>query len=220
MPSKKLTVTVVALFLAVSVFAEDLEGPEAFSLIVGPRIGGSYIMDTPENFTSSVHSVYPSGSYFPAVTLFGITVEQRILLGQTKSHFAFQEVVLLGGLEQGIALPEGALLIGYRDYSGFEIGIGPILQLAGIGVVAAAGFTFSFQGMYVPVDVSFIIPNAGRKASIALTTGFNFQISRRQFQLSQGSNESKKNQESQKPQKSQEPQEPQEPQGSEEPQER
>jgi hypothetical protein len=196
MPSKKLSVMVVALVLSVSVFADDLEGPEAFSLIIGPRIGASYILDTPEDFTSSVKSLYPSGSYFPAVTLFGVTVEQRILLGETKSHFAFQEVVLIGGLEQGIALPEGALLIGYRDFSGFEFGIGPILHLRGVGVVVAAGYTISFRGMFVPVDLSVIIPSADRRASIGITTGFNFQISRRE---SQGS---------QKPQKSQGPQEP------------
>jgi hypothetical protein len=203
MLSKKLTVMIVALVLSVSVFADDLEGPEAFSLVFGPRIGGSYILDTPEDFTKGVNLLYPSGSYFPAVTLFGVTIEERILLGQTKSHFAFQQVLLIGGLEQGVALPEGAFLIGYRDYSGFEFGIGPILTLRGIGVVAAVGWTFSYNGVYVPVDISLIIPNADRPASISLTTGFNFQIRRRE---SQGSQESQKTQGSQKPEKSQEPQ--------------
>jgi len=195
MPSKKLTVMVVALVLSVSVFADELEGPEAFSLIIGPRIGASYIMDTPENFTSSVNSLFPSGSYFPVVTLFGITVEQRLLLGQTQSHLAFQEVVLIGGLEQGVALPEGALLIGYRDFSGFEFGIGPILHLKGVGVVVAAGYTISFRGMFVPVDISIILPGAGRPPSFGFTTGFNFQISRRESQES-----SQKTQGSEKPQ--------------------
>ena len=193
MPSKKLTVMVVALVISVSVFADDIEGPQAFSLIFGPRIGGSYVIDTPDNFTAGVNSLFPSGSYFPAITLFGVTIEQRILLGQTKSHFAFQEVLLIGGLEQGIALPEGAFLIGYRDFSGLEFGIGPILHMRGIGVVAAVGWTFSYQGVYVPVDISLIIPNADRPASISITTGFNFQVSRRESQ------------------KTQEPQEPQEP---------
>lgn len=173
---------VFAFVLSVSAFPDDAEGPQAFSLVFGPRIGGSYIMDTPENFTTGVSTLYPGGSYFPAVTVFGVTIEERILLGQTRSHFAFQEVVLIGGLEQGIALPEAAVLIGYRDYSGFEFGIGPILHLGGISVVAALGWTFSYQGVYVPVDISLIIPNTDRPASISFTTGFNFQVRRTERQ--------------------------------------
>jgi hypothetical protein len=180
MQRKMLIVVVAVLVLSVSIFADDQEGPEAFTLIVGPRIGASYVWQAPEDFTTSVHSLYPNGTYYPILTLFGITVEQRILLGQTKSHFAFQEVVLVGGLEQGVALPEGAFLIGYRDYSGFEFGIGPILHLRGVGVVAAAGYTLSFRGMYVPMDLSVIIPGMNRPASFAFTTGFNFQINRRE----------------------------------------
>ncbi|MGA2762252.1 MAG: hypothetical protein ABSG17_02700 [Spirochaetia bacterium] len=206
MPSKKLTVMMIALVLSASVFADDTqEGPEAFSFVFGPRIGGSYVATTPESFTSSVNAFYP-GNYVPAVTLFGVTLEQRILLGQTRSHFAFQEVLLIGGLEQGVALPEGAFLIGYRDYSGFEFGIGPILHVGGISVIAALGWTFSFSGAYVPVDVSLVIPNAERPASISITTGFNFQVSRRERQVVE---ESQKTQGAQKSDKTQEPQAPQ-----------
>jgi hypothetical protein len=202
MLSKKLTVMVAVLvLLSASAFADEPEGPEAFSLIFGPRLGFSGFWP-PEGFKSSVNSLYP-GDFVPVVSLFGITVEQRILLGQTRSHFAFQEIVLVGGLEQGIALPEGAFLIGYRDYSGFEFGAGPILHLGGVGVVVAIGYTISFKGMYVPLDVSLIIPNTGRPASIGFTTGFNFQISRREReepQKSQGFQKSPQPQDSNQPQ--------------------
>jgi hypothetical protein len=204
MASKKLTVMMVALVLSVSVFAEDLEGPEAFSLVFGPRLGFSGFYP-PADFSSRVSSIYPARDYTPVVSLFGFNVEQRLLLGDTKSHFAFQEVVLVGGLEQGIALPEGALLIGYRDYSGFEFGAGPILHLGGVGVVVAIGYTISFKGMYVPLDLSLIIPNKEQSASIGFTTGFNFQISKREAQ------EPQKSQGFQKPQKSEQPQGPQKP---------
>jgi hypothetical protein len=207
MMSKKMTVIVVVVALVLlssSAFAEEPEeGPQAFSLIFGPRLGFSGFWP-PDGFKSSVNSLYP-GDFVPVVSLFGITVEQRILLGQTRSHFAFQEIVLVGGLEQGIALPEGAFLIGYRDNSGFEVGAGPILHLGGVGVVVAIGYTISFRGMYVPVDLSLIIPNTGRPASIGFTTGFNFQISR---------SEREEPQKSQGFQKSPQPQDPNQPQGS------
>jgi len=171
-------IALIFLMLSPGLFSEDLDQPSAFLVVLGPRVGGSYLFETPENFTARVREIYPTGTYFPAVTLFGITLEQRILLGQTKSHFAFQELVILGGLEQGIVLPEAAFLIGYRGYSGFEFGIGPIVNLSGFGVVAAVGWTFSYNGVYVPVDISFIIPNSNMPATIGLTTGFNFTVSK------------------------------------------
>jgi len=198
MSVKKFAAIVIALVLSMSAFAEETEGPQAFTLVFGPRLGFSGFWP-PDGFSSSVNSLY-SGDYTPVVSLFGITVEERILLGQTKSHFAFQEILLVGGLEQGIALPEGGLLIGYRDYSGFEFGAGPILHLGGVGVVAAIGFTFNFKGMYVPMDLSFIIPSGKRPASIGFTSGFNFVISRSEPDTSL---------------KTQSPQKPDEPQGSE-----
>lgn len=58
--------------------------------------------------------------------LFGITCGQRILPGETDSHFAFQEIVMISGPEQSIALTSAGVLIGFRGYRGFEFGIGPI----------------------------------------------------------------------------------------------
>jgi hypothetical protein len=179
MSSKTLCLVVAIAALGVPLFAQDEERPMESPLVLGPRIGCSYLIESAEEFTESLRDLYPTGDYFPVVTVFGITLEQRILLGQTRSHFAFQGLVLILGLEQGIAIPEGALLIGYRDYSGLELGIGPLLTPAGISVIAALGWTFSYHGVYVPVDVSFIIPNASRPPAIGLTTGFNFIIGRR-----------------------------------------
>ena len=154
--------------------------PAGFAIILGPRIGVSYVMENPESFTESLHALFPVGDYFPVFTLFGVTMEQRILLGETSSHFAFQEVILIGGLEQSIAIPEAALLIGYRDFSGLEFGLGPILSPAGIGVLVALGWTFSFKGVFVPVDLTVILPNSKRPAAVGLTTGFNFELSSRE----------------------------------------
>lgn len=178
---KRFAVLLTGLLLtaALPVAAQQSEGPEAFEFIVGPRLGVSYVLSTPEEFTSAVQELYPGADYFPLYTLFGITFEQRILLGNTRSHFAFQELILVGGLEQSIALPIGALLIGYRDWAGFEFGMGPLLNLSGVGVVVAIGWTLSFKGVYVPIDVSVSLPSANRSASVGLTTGFNFKVRRR-----------------------------------------
>lgn len=162
------------MLIGTAVFSEE-EEPEGFSLILGPRVGAMYIMTTPAEFTEKVNQSF-EGSYFPVVSLFGLILEQRILLGNTDSHFAFQEVILVGGLEQSIAILSGALLIGYRGSSGLEFGVGPSLSISGIGVIVAAGWTFSYSGVYVPVDLAVTLPNASRPMSISLTTGFNFKI--------------------------------------------
>lgn len=175
-----LVAVIVASMATLGWAQEDTEEePQGFEFIVGPRVGVSYALMTPEEYTEYVHKLFPEGSYYPITTVFGVTLEQRILLGRTRSHFAFQELILVNGLEQSIALPMGALFVGYRDKSGFEVGVGPLLSLAGIGVAGAVGWTLSFRGVYVPIDFNFILPSAQRSAAFGLTTGFNFKIRRR-----------------------------------------
>jgi len=169
-----LRVMVALLLVGAGVSFADEEGPAGFLFVVGPRLGVSYTVTTSEGFTDAVNELFPSGTYVPVNTLFGVMAEQRILLGETRSHFAFQEVILVAGLEQSIALPAASLMIGYRDYSGFEIGAGPNLSLRGLGVVVAIGWTINARGVYIPIDVSCVLPSQQNAARIALTTGFNF----------------------------------------------
>lgn len=150
--------------------------PAGFEFILGPRVGVNYINTTPEEFSEEVGKTFEQGEYYPVTSLFGLSLEQRILLGQTKSHFAFQEVIMVGGLEQSIALPSISILIAYRGATGFEFGAGATFSMSGVGVIAAVGWTFSFSGVYIPLDISVIIPNKNRPMSIAMTTGFNFRV--------------------------------------------
>jgi hypothetical protein len=172
---KRLALLLAAVCVCQPSAAQLLDRPEGFQLVIGPRVGAGWMMETPQEFTEELRAMYPTGNYYPVLTMFGITLEQRILLGETRSHFAFQEIVLVAGLEQGLALPEAAVLIGYRDYSGLEFGIGPIMHLNGFGVVIALGWTFAFKGVYVPFDVSYTIPSGERAGVLSFTTGFNFQ---------------------------------------------
>ena len=95
-----------------------------------------------------------TGEYFPVNSVFAVAMEQRNLLGDTQSHFAFREVLSVAGLEQSVVIPCFSLLIGYRDSSGFEIGAGPHVSASRVGVVVAVGWTFKLKGLYVPLDAS------------------------------------------------------------------
>jgi len=129
----------------------------------------------------------PERSYFPLFTQFGVHLEQRIRLGTTDHHFAFQEVLLIGGLEQGIAIPSFSLIIGFRFAFGLEFGLGPNIYLSaqneGLGypsltpsftVVYAIGYTFSFQGIHIPIDIAIVPTPADGHIRLSFLTGFNF----------------------------------------------
>lgn len=179
---QKLKISSVSLFwmvmLVSAAMADDLyDKPPGFQFIIGPRLGINYTNLTPDEFSEVVNEVFNDNEeYFPLTSVFGVIFEQRILLGNTESHFAFQEVIMLNGLEQSIFLPSGSFLIGFRAASGFEVGAGATVSLSGVGVMVAAGWTFTTSGVYIPVDLSMVIPNKQRPMSIALTTGFNFLI--------------------------------------------
>ena len=171
---------------SLSVVAEG-EGSR-FDFVLGPRVGLTYAATKPEDFNASVQHVYPDSgrSYFPLITQFGLNLEQRIRLGSTRSHFAFQEVVLVGGIDQNVLMPSLSTLIGFRSHSGLEIGLGPNMSMTvkdgepvlSMSVVFAAGWTFSFDGVYVPVNLAVVPTPQDGAPRITFVTGFNFGLFR------------------------------------------
>jgi hypothetical protein len=82
-------------------------------------------------------------------------------------------VFLLGGLEQGVALPSLNWLVGIRSSNGAEFGIGPNITPAGVALTLAAGVTFRSGALNVPVTVAVVPSKAGSR--ISMLTGFNFR---------------------------------------------
>ncbi len=165
------------LFSNLGLLAQEPVTPAAYDLIVGPRIGISYVFTSAKEFTDAINERRDEeGSYVPLMSVFGVAAEQRLLLGETTSHFAAQELLLLTGMEQSLALLSGSFLMGYRDAMGLEAGFGPTMSPTGMGVVIAVGWTITYRGVYIPIDLSFVLPNRQRPANVALTTGFNFVL--------------------------------------------
>jgi len=82
-------------------------------------------------------------------------------------------VVLVGGLEQGVALPSVSWIVGLRSPSGLEFGIGPNLTPAGAALAIAGGVTFRSGALNVPVTFAVVPSQSGTRVS--LLTGFNFR---------------------------------------------
>lgn len=166
-------------------YTEVNEQEKRVEIVYGPRVGVSCIVADPEKFDESVQKIFPDGDreYFPVITQFGLNVEQRIRLGNTQSHFAFQEVLLLGGLDQNIVIPSLSVLIGFRSHVGLEFGLGPNVSMKksaegpsiGLSVVYAAGWTFSFEDVFVPVNIAIVPTPSDKSPRITLLTGFNFK---------------------------------------------
>ena len=79
--------------------------------------------------------------------------------------------VLVGGLEQGVALPSVNWLVGLRTKEGAEFGIGPNITPLGVGLVVAAGTTFRAGILNIPVNFAMVPSKSGIRVSIL--TGFN-----------------------------------------------
>ena len=62
-------------------------------------------------------------------------------------------VVLLGGLDQGVALPSLSWMVGLRTREGAEFGIGPNITPAGVALAVAGGVTFRAGTLNVPMNV-------------------------------------------------------------------
>jgi len=182
-----LLLAAVLLVSAAAVFPQSYDTGRV-SFIFGPRVGATVIFVDSETFTETVREMTPDprDSYFPVITQFGVSLEQRIKLGDTESHFAFQEIINVGGVDQGLLLPSLNVLIGFRSRLGLELGVGPNItfQYNGVDlevpltVVYAVGWTFTFSDVYIPVDIAVMPTPKDKRFRLTLMTGFNFDIAR------------------------------------------
>lgn len=183
---KMLVLLVVALTLGGIVLAQDAESsegrfgpqtkPVTSYLVFGPRIGFGAVYQDQAEFSQKIESMFMGGPYYPYFSVFGFNFEWRYLLGQSSDHFALQVLLTAMGIEQSIFLPGAALCMGYRHHSGLEFGAGPLVNLGGLGVVIAVGYTFVTNGIYIPFDIAFQIPNYNFRPAVTFLTGFNFSV--------------------------------------------
>lgn len=112
-----------------------------------------------------------------------LKVERGIEVSRTISQFGWQfekqfygkhegptmiteAVVLLGGLDQGVALPSLSWLVGIRGRDGTEAGIGPNVTPVGVALALAAGKTFRAGILNIPVNVAVVPSKSGMRVSV------------------------------------------------------
>lgn len=106
----------------------------------------------------------------PVISQFGWEFEKQFYAREAGPTAITEAIVLLGGLDQGVALPSISWLVGIRTPAGSEFGIGPNITPVGVALAFAAGKTFRAGVLNVPVNVAIVPSRSGVRVSFL--TGF------------------------------------------------
>ena len=165
---------VVLMCLAVSAGAASAQSviqPPPFTKTVnlsGPRFGLTALS------TGVVDQIRARGVNVGAnISQFGWQFEKQFYSRDSGVAAVNEWVVLLGGLDQGVALPSVSWLVGLRTREGAEFGIGPNITPAGVALAVAGGVTFRAGNLNVPMNVAVVPLRAGTRISVL--TGFNMR---------------------------------------------
>lgn len=109
----------------------------------------------------------------PLVSQFGWQFERSFFTRGSGVAAISEAVVLIGGLEQSVALPSVSWLVGLRTPQGAEFGIGPNITPAGVALAIAAGVTFRSGSLNVPMTIAVVPSRAGVRVSVL--TGFTMR---------------------------------------------
>lgn len=109
----------------------------------------------------------------PAISQFGWQFERQFYSKQGGVTAVNEWVALLGGLDQGTAIPSLSWLIGLRTPEGAEFGVGPNITPAGVALAVSAGVTFRSGALNVPMNFAVVPTRAGVRVS--LLTGFTLR---------------------------------------------
>jgi hypothetical protein len=109
----------------------------------------------------------------PLITQFGWQFEKQFYSKGSGLSALNEWVVLVGGLEQGLAVPSLNWIVGLRTSEGAEFGVGPNLTPAGAALVVAAGITFRTGALNIPMNVAMVPSKDGVRVSVL--SGFNFR---------------------------------------------
>ena len=132
----------------------------------GPRFGFTYL---PQQIVDSLknHDIEVGQT----ISQFGWQLEHEIHVTPEGPMVLNEWVFLAGGLEKGVFLPSVTWLVGARGRSGNEVGFGPNVSIAGVGLALAAGVTVNSGGLHVPMNVAAASSKGGIRVSFL--TGFS-----------------------------------------------
>ena len=145
--------------------------PEVMKLS-GPRIGVTFLSD---GIVRKLHDDL-AGNFDDVgsvITQFGWQWEKRFYSRENGLTGVTEWAVLMGGLEQGVAIPSLSWLVGVRTAKGLEFAVGPNFTPVGVALAAAVGVNFPVGNLNVPVNLAVVPSKTGVRVS--MLAGFNMR---------------------------------------------
>jgi hypothetical protein len=136
--------------------------------LAGPRYGFTFLDDRIVEKLKDENIDVKNG-----ISQFGWQFERQFYSKEDGPTVLNEWVVLVGGLDQGVALPSINWLVGMRTREGAEFGLGPNVSPAGVALALAAGVTFRAGVLNIPMNFAVVPSNNGMRVS--MLTGFTLR---------------------------------------------
>lgn len=147
---------------AQSLYPQSAPPPLAKTIsLAGPRFGVTMLND---RMIEKLHERNIDVS--STISQFGWQFEREFYSKQNGPTILNEWVVLLGGLDQGVAIPSVSWLVGMRTKEGAEFGIGPNVTPGGVALALAAGVTFRAGVVNVPMTFAMVPSKYGTRISV------------------------------------------------------
>ena len=134
----------------------------------GPRVGITFLSD---GVVKKLHE--NNVDVGQNISQFGWQFERQFYSKQSGVTALNEWVFLLGGLDQGVAIPSLSWLVGLRTMEGAEFGVGPNVTPAGVALAVAAGVTFRAGVLNVPMNFAVVPTKVGTR--VTMLTGFTLR---------------------------------------------
>jgi hypothetical protein len=141
--------------------------PKTVSL-AGPRFGFTFLDDGIVEKLRTEDIEVKNG-----ISQFGWQFERQFYSKEGGPTVLNEWVVLVGGLDQGVALPSVNWLVGVRTREGAEFGIGPNITPVGVALAMAAGVTVRTGILNIPMTFAVVPSKDGMRVS--MLTGFTLR---------------------------------------------
>jgi hypothetical protein len=167
------TLSLLLIVFAIPAAAQNVIPPPprpVIASLAGPRFGVTFLPErTLETFRE--HSL----ELRPTISQFGWQFEKQFYAKDSGVAVLNEWIVLLGGLDQGVALPSLSWMVGMRTANGTEFGVGPNVSASGVALAIAAGTTLRAGFLNIPVNVAVVPSKTGMR--ISFLTGFSVRKS-------------------------------------------
>ena len=136
--------------------------------LAGPRYGFTFLDDGVVAKLKTEDIEVKNG-----ISQFGWQFEHQFYAKEGGPSVLNEWVILIGGLDQGVALPSLNWLVGLRTKDGAEFGIGPNITPIGVALALAAGVTFRAGVLNIPMTFAVVPSKDGMRVS--MLTGFTLR---------------------------------------------